>query len=162
MKIKKIFALILAFIMLAVGIFVIIRTKNHSPDAKKLSCKLNIRCEVLMGNTSNPQKTAIIPSDGIIFSGKINFAEGENAFDILSTAIKQNKLHFDYDSTIYGAYIKAIGNIYNGDFGEQSCWLYTVGGKGQNVGCSGYEAKDGDVIEFVYSLDFGKDVGIEY
>ena len=37
--------------------------------------------------------------------------------------------------------------------------MYRVNGEFPGVGCSEYRPKDGDVIEWVYSCDLGRDVG---
>ena len=37
--------------------------------------------------------------------------------------------------------------------------MYKVNGWFPNYGCSSYYLKDGDVIEWVYTCDLGKDVG---
>ena len=43
-----------------------------------------------------------------------------------------------------------------------SGWMYKVNGWFPNYGCSRYQLKDGDVIEWVYTCDLGKDVGGDY
>ena len=56
-------------------------------------------------------------------------------------------------------YIEGIHNLYEFDCGDLSGWMYKVNGWFPNYGCSRYQLKQGDVIEWVYTCDLGKDVG---
>jgi hypothetical protein len=56
-------------------------------------------------------------------------------------------------------YIEGINNLYEFDAGELSGWMYKVNGWFPNYGSSRYVLKDGDVIEWVYTCDLGRDVG---
>ena len=40
--------------------------------------------------------------------------------------------------------------------------MYRVDGEFPNYGCSKYELRDGQVIEWVYTCDLGHDVGCEW
>ena len=39
--------------------------------------------------------------------------------------------------------------------------MYKVNGSFPNYGCSSYKLKAGDIVEWVYTCDLGKDVGAE-
>ena len=39
--------------------------------------------------------------------------------------------------------------------------MYRVNGEFPNKGCSDYELNDGDVIEWAYTCDLGRDIGCE-
>ena len=80
--------------------------------------------------------------------------EGNSIFDVTLKVIKENKIHIDYEGAGGSAYIKGIDNIYSGDKGENSAWLLYVNGKKAEVGAGDIEAKDGDVIEWKYVLDW--------
>lgn len=71
---------------------------------------------------------------------------------------KKNKIQIDYDSSNETVYVKGINGLYEFDCGELSGWMYKVNGETPNVGCSGYKLKDGDVIEWVYTANIGKDL----
>ena len=67
------------------------------------------------------------------------------------------------ETPLYGStYIEGIGNLYEFDCGALSGWMYRVNGTFPNYGCSSYILSDGDVVEWVYTCDLGKDVGGEY
>ena len=103
-----------------------------------------------------------MPQNGVIMkSQSVAFKEGESAFDLLKSQTKALGIHLDFSLTpLYNtAYIKGIGNIYEFDCGPLSGWLYKVNGQSSNVGSSQYKLKNGDVIEWKYTCDLGRDVG---
>jgi uncharacterized membrane-anchored protein len=59
-------------------------------------------------------------------------------------------------------YIQGINNIYEFDAGALSGWMYRVNGWFPNYGASRYVVQQGDVIEWVYTCDLGRDVGGAY
>jgi hypothetical protein len=59
------------------------------------------------------------------------------------------------------AYIMGINNLYEFDAGELSGWMYKANGEFPNYGCSRYQLKPGDVIEWIYTCDLGRDIGGE-
>jgi len=56
-------------------------------------------------------------------------------------------------------YVEGINYLYEFDAGYASGWMYKVNGWFPNYGCSSYYLSDGDVIEWVYTCDYGEDVG---
>ena len=56
-------------------------------------------------------------------------------------------------------YCQGINNLFEFDNGAESGWLYSVNGEFQSVSCGAYILKDGDYVEWRYTLDLGKDVG---
>lgn len=129
----------------------------------ELTCSLSVRCDTAAGRTTD--KMSVIPSDGIIFpEQQVVFYDGESVFNVLVREMKKNKIHLEFVNTpIYNsAYIEGIGNLYEFDCGELSGWMYRVNGWFPNYGCSRYEIKSGDKIEWVYTCDLGKDVGGGY
>lgn len=131
---------------------------------KKLQCTISVSAKTILNNIKdfNKNKTDILPSDGIIYKSQaVTFSEGESAFDVLKREMQKNKVHLEFEMTpIYNSsYIEGIGNIYELDCGPLSGWMYKVNGWFPNYGSSRYMLKDGDVLEFVYTTDLGRDVG---
>ena len=60
------------------------------------------------------------------------------------------------------AYVEGIHNLYEFDCGFQSGWMYSVNGWYPNYGASRYALKQGDVVQWRYTCDYGYDVGGEY
>ena len=67
------------------------------------------------------------------------------------------------DENSYGSvYIRGINYLYEFSCGPLSGWRYRVDGEYPNFGCSKYELKDGQNIEWIYTCDLGEDVGCEW
>lgn len=131
---------------------------------KKLTATLSVTCDTILDNMDilNPDKLEVLPSDGIIYEARtVTFYEGESVFDVLLREMKANKIHMEFVMTpIYNSnYVEGINNLYEFDCGELSGWMYKVNGWFPNYGSSRYMLQDGDVIEWVYTCDLGRDVG---
>lgn len=132
--------------------------------AKSGSCTLLIECSTILNNMAdfNTDKMSVLPSDGIILSQRtVTFYEGESVFDVLLRETRNNNIHMEYEMTpIYNSnYIEGINNLYEFDCGNLSGWMYCVNGWYPNYGCSRYQVKEGDVIEWHFTCDLGADLG---
>ena len=134
---------------------------------KELTCTLSVRCDTILKNIEwlDEEKVDIVPKDGVIFAERnVTFYEGESVFNLLVREMKRNKIHMEFENTpIYNsAYIEGIANLYEFDCGELSGWMYKVNSWFPNYGCSRYQLKAGDRVEWVYTCDLGIDVGGYY
>lgn len=132
-----------------------------------LKCTISISCATVLDNMDmlDKSKKEIIPDDGWVLKPvTVTFNEGESVFDVLKQACKDNKIHLEFSFTpIYNsAYIEGINNLYEFDCGSLSGWMYEVNDWFPNYGCSRYEVKNGDVIEWQYTCNLGEDVGGSY
>ncbi len=130
----------------------------------KYKCVLSISCNTILDNMDylDPEKVELVPDDGwILEPTEVEFYEGESVFNILKRTCKQKKIHMEFsDTPIYNsAYIEGINNLYEFDCGELSGWMYKVNEWFPNYGCSRYQLKDGDIIDWVYTCNLGIDVG---
>lgn len=137
--------------------------QNSEISDNKMTCTLSVRCDTILSNMSQLKKgkEGLIPADGMIFQAQnVVFYEGESAFDVFLREMQKNNIHMEYEKTpaFNTAYVKGINNIYEFDCGAQSGWRYRVNGWIPNYGCSRYEVKNGDVIEWVYTCDSGHDI----
>ncbi|MDO4711513.1 MAG: DUF4430 domain-containing protein [Peptostreptococcaceae bacterium] len=131
---------------------------------KEMTATLSVRCDTLLANLDrmDPEKVELVPKDGVIFPAtQVTFYEGESVFNVLQREMKKNKVHMEFRNTpkYNSAYIEGIHNLYEFDGGQLSGWMYKVNGWFPNYGCSRYGLKNGDVIEWVYTCDLGRDVG---
>lgn len=131
------------------------------------TCTLSVRCDTALNHLSAlvPEKQGIVPSDGILFPEQtVTFYEGETVFHLLLREMKKHNIHMEYENTplFNSAFIEGIGNLYELDCGELSGWMYRVNGWFPNYGCSRYQLRDGDRVEWVYTCDLGADVGGSY
>ncbi|MGI5824848.1 MAG: DUF4430 domain-containing protein [Bacillota bacterium] len=128
------------------------------------TCTISISCAMLLNNMDSldENKVELVPADGwILKATKVSFNEGESVFDVLQRATKAAGIQMEaaFTPMYNSAYIEGINNIYEFDCGELSGWMYSVNGWYPNYGSSRYQLKAGDVIEWKYTCDLGKDIG---
>lgn len=110
----------------------------------------------------DPEKLPLVPADGVILaSTAVTFSEGESVFDVLRRVCREYGIHMESTWTpLYNsAYIEGIANLYEFDVGSGSGWVYKVNGWFPNYGCSSYLLQDGDNVCWVYTCNYGKDIG---
>lgn len=137
-------------------------------EVKKKYVTIEIRVDTILDNYDkldpNLQSEKFVPSSGIILKKtKLELNEGENVFDILLKATRENRIHMEYQGASENkhgsAYIQGINNVYEFSVGELSGWMYNVNGIYPNYGVSNYNLEDGDNISFNYTCDLGRDLG---
>ena len=145
-----------------------VEPEDQEIDKKKsYTCTFSIECSTILNNLADldPDKRELVPSNGVILAPtKVTFYEGESVFDVLQRVCKEKGIHLESSWTpIYNsAYIEGIHNLYEFDCGELSGWMYRVDGWYPNYGCSRYQLKDGEKVEWRYTCDLGKDVGCDW
>jgi hypothetical protein len=97
------------------------------------------------------------PIGTILTNTEVEIKEGDTVLDVLTRITKQKNIPMDYSGIKGTAYIKGIGNVYELDYGPTSGWLYRVNGKFSNKSAGTYTIKSGDVIEWLYTEDLGKE-----
>ena len=130
------------------------------------TCYLSIDCSTILYNMEflTEGKEILVPADGmILYETAVTFYPGESVFDVLQRVTRDNRIHMSSRFTpIYNsAYIEAIGNLYEFDCGANSGWMYNVNGWYPNYGVSRYVVQQGDVIQFNYTCDLGRDLGAD-
>ena len=148
---------------------------THTEDIQEDSetVTISIRCDTLRQpkNWKNLktqlQDEKYVPEAGVILEETmVVLRKGDTAFDILKRVCRYNQIQMEYsgpDTNVYSTvFIKGINYLYDYSCGELSGWMYKVNGKFPGRGCSAYELKNHDKIEWVYTCDLGKDVGDDY
>lgn len=124
--------------------------QTNEPSAAAGTVTMSIVCTDVVGKTTAEH----IPQDGILLAAAaFPIEEGETAFSVLTRATQANEIHLESEGAPGMRYVTGIGQVYSGDFGEMSGWLYWVNGEMPSVGCEQLTLKDGDVIEWVYICD---------
>lgn len=141
-----------------------VEPQNVDVSDQALSCTLSVRCDSILQHMEwlDPEKVELVPKDGVIYAEQtVVFYDGENVFDVLLREMKQNRIHMEFEHTpLYNSsYIEGIANLYEFDCGELSGWMYRVNDWFPNYGCSRYQLKDGDRIEWLYTCELGRDIG---
>lgn len=136
-------------------------------NEKTYTCTFSIECSTILNNLEDldPDKLELVPSNGVILPATtVTFYEGESVFDVLQRVCRENNIHLESSWTpIYNsAYIEGIHNLYEFDCGDLSGWMYRVNGWYPNYGCSRYQLVQGEVVEWRYTCDLGKDVGCDW
>lgn len=117
-------------------------------------CNLEVECLSVLDNKSDlkAEKNDIIPKDGyFIKSQDVYFSEGESVMDLLVREMREEKIPLDKS----GNYVSGINNLYAGDCGEMSGWVYTVNGESPTVDMASYKLKSDDkiVVKFICSWE---------
>ena len=138
--------------------------KNSESSATVHTCTISISCSTILNNMGDltAGKEEFVPANGqILAPSTIEFTEGESVHDVLKRVCKEAGIHMEstYTPMYDSAYVEGINQLYEFDCGELSGWMYNVNGWFPNYGCSKYKVEDGDVINWVYTCDLGKDVG---
>lgn len=129
-----------------------------------LTCTLLVECSTILNNMENltEGKESLVPSDGVIYdTTTVTFYEGESVYDVLLREMQNSRIHMESSfSAMYNSvYVEGINNLYEFDCGRWSGWMYCVNGWYPNYGCSRYQVQQGDVIEWHYTCDLGRDLG---
>ncbi|MDD7388886.1 MAG: DUF4430 domain-containing protein [Lachnospiraceae bacterium] len=140
---------------------------SGSSDGKVHTCKIGIECSTILDNMDklNKSKSDFVPSDGwILYLSEIEYTPGETVYDILYRVCRDTDIHMEasYTPAYSSYYVEGINQLYEFDCGDLSGWTYSVNGWFPNYGCSKYEVSDGDVVEWHYTCDLGRDVGDQY
>ncbi|MBR2284361.1 MAG: DUF4430 domain-containing protein [Ruminococcus sp.] len=117
---------------------------------------MTIRCDTIV---QYADESEYIPEDGEIFgTTAFEFAEGDTVFTILTDAAREYGIQVDSRGAYGMDYVAGINYLYELQYGELSGWIYHVNGKAPSVGCSEYTLSDGDVIEWLYTVEVGNDL----
>ncbi|MBQ9375340.1 MAG: DUF4430 domain-containing protein [Ruminococcus sp.] len=158
-------ALIMGMDFQSVDEYYLTHIDDIKPDSQTVF--LSIDCKTILENydklDDNLKFEKYVPKDGIILK-KTEYVlrKGDTVFDILSRAVRHNKIQMEYkgaNETAYkSAYIEGINYLYELSCGEGSGWSFLVNGKMTEYGCSQVKLKDGDVVEWKYTCNFGEDL----
>ncbi|MBR5578097.1 MAG: DUF4430 domain-containing protein, partial [Lachnospiraceae bacterium] len=130
-----------------------------------VGCFLEIRCDTVLDHMDQllPQKGEYIPVNGVILERvRVNFEQGETAFELLQRVCNETGIPLEYSFTpLYNSYyIEGINHLYEFDCGSRSGWMYQVNEEFPAYGASSYIIQPEDVITWHYTCQgLGEDVG---
>ena len=142
-------------------------------SSKKKYVTITIRVDTILDNMDSLDPSLksekYVPRNGVILKTKkyeLKENKEENVFDILVRATNEHRIQMEYQGASenqYGSvYIEGINHLYEFSVGELSGWMYSVNGWYPNYGASKYKLKDGDKIEWNYTCDLGRDLGVTW
>lgn len=139
---------------------------------KKRSVTIAIRVDTLLKNWDlldpSLQSEKYVPKNGVILKTTTYelLSENDTVWDVLQRATKEHKIQIEYqgaNENIYNSvYVEGINHLYEFSAGPLSGWMYKVNGVYPNYGSSQYTLQDGDIIEWHYTVDLGRDLGHEW
>lgn len=171
-KLKKILAIMLILVMvfsLSACRITINKNSNEGADPEKalegiakanlIPYTLTIDASLLKENPdsiTNEAVEGLIPDDGMIMlNGEFVCTAGLSVMDATIIGLKEKGLSYDNSQ----GYMSMLADLSSGDAGDYSGWLVKVNGEFPTVGVEQIEINTGDIVEWVFSLDGGKDVG---
>ncbi|MCL2227010.1 MAG: DUF4430 domain-containing protein [Oscillospiraceae bacterium] len=127
---------------------------------------LSVRAHMILYNMHllHKDKHELVPEDGWIFPpAQVRAYEGESVFNVLQREMRRNRIHMAsrFTPMFNSAYVEAINNLFEFDVGPLSGWMYSVNGWFPDFGASRYLLSPDDVIEWVYTVDLGRDLGVD-
>ena len=136
------------------------------PGDQAFTCTISISCKTIIDNIGAfpRDKADLVPDDGMLFAAReVVFYAGENVFQVLRREMKQARMHMEFMRTPLhdSVYLEGIGNIYEFDCGALSGWMYKVNEVFPSYSSGQYLLADGDVVEWMYTCDLGRDIGGE-
>ncbi len=148
-------------------VLIVIISGCNQKDAELISVSVSINCATVFENylklDEALKNTEYIPENGSILQKTIiNVSKGSSVLDALKAVAKENNIQLEYTQSLHDCYVEGINYVYEFSCGELSGWMYTVNGQFAAKGCSEYVLHDGDVIEWVYTCNLGKDIGESY
>jgi len=126
---------------------------------------LSVRAHTILYNMHllHRDKHELVPDDGWIFPPtEVTAYQGESVFNVLQREMRRHGIHMvaRWTPIFNSAYVEAINNLYEFDVGPLSGWMYSVNGWFPNFGASRYLLSPGDMVEWVYTVDLGRDLGV--
>ncbi|MCL2564378.1 MAG: DUF4430 domain-containing protein [Defluviitaleaceae bacterium] len=138
-----------------------------NPYDNSFTVILTVRVDMILHNMHllNSEKYELVPADGVIFPATEVLAyAGESVFNILQREMRRGGIHMSsrFTPVFNSAYVEAINNLYEFDVGPLSGWVYKVNGWFPNFGASQYFLSPGDKIEWHFTVDLGRDLGVDW
>ncbi|WP_017755526.1 DUF4430 domain-containing protein [Calidifontibacillus oryziterrae] len=98
---------------------------------------------------------------GIILpSTEVEYKTGDTVLDVLKKVTKEKRIQMEYSGSRATAYIEGISNLYEFDKGPKSGWMFSINGIFMQKGAGVIEVNHGDDIGWHYTLELGKDLGV--
>jgi len=128
---------------------------------------LTVRVDSILYNMHllHRDKHELVPSSGVIFPATlVRVYDGESVHNVLQREMRRHRIHMSsrWTPMFNSAYVEAINNLYEFDVGPLSGWMYRVNGWFPNFGASRYLLSAGDVVEWLYTVDLGRDLGVHW
>lgn len=134
--------------------------QSSSPAKHAVTISINCQNAVDKGLAKQEKFQGVVPADGVILPPTaVEITDGETVFDVLKQVTRNRKIQMEYKGSRGTAYIQGINGLYEFDGGPLSGWMYFVNKQPASYSCGEDKVKNGDVIEWEYTCNLGKDLG---
>lgn len=121
-------------------------------ERETITCTFSIDCKNAIGKLP-PNLEAVLPSDGMILKSiTVTCTENETVLSALKRICKEKNIAIESD---FSGYVRGIAQLYEKDCGTNSGWMYSVNGVFPNIGAGAYRLKEGDVVAWRYTCEYG-------
>lgn len=121
---------------------------------------LSVSCAALMNYLdAYTGDKAALPEGGLLLpAAEVELYENDTVYTLLKRVCTANDLALDVQLMENTVYIAGIGGVSELTAGPMSGWLFAVNGVVPYVDAQSCPLQDGDVVEWHYTLDHGKDI----
>lgn len=125
---------------------------SSASERETITCTFSIDCKNAVGKLP-PNLAAILPSDGMILKSiTVTCTKNETVLSALKRICKEKNIVIESD---FSGYVRGIAQLYEKDCGANSGWMYSVNGVFPSVGAGAYRLKEGDVVSWFYTCEYG-------
>ncbi|MEE3393028.1 MAG: DUF4430 domain-containing protein [Lachnospiraceae bacterium] len=131
--------------------------KDGEAAAKEVNCTITITCTKISSRQDLVPEGVrkYVPDSGVILANTSVTAESsKTVYDVLNAVCKAAGIAVDatFSPTYNTFYVRGINHIYEKAAGGTSGWMYSVNGRAPMVGASACKVKEGDAIEWWYTI----------
>jgi len=94
----------------------------------------------------------VLPDGGQLLEWTVPLAAGDTAWTLLDRAAREYGLTVVHTGSGASCYVSGIGGLFEFDRGPLSGWIYKVNGEQLSISCGEAVLRDGDILEWIYSL----------
>ena len=132
--------------------------ESHAPQPQTVTCTVGIDCKTAV-EKGNAIALKIAPSGVIASKMTVEIPAGGSVYDALQAAAKKQGLVITKSGSGKNVYITGIQSLGEGDAGAGSGWMYLLNVKAVQKSAGTQTVRQGDVIQWRYTCDAGKDIG---
>lgn len=132
---------------------------ENVPDKQEqmITVSIAIDCKTILNNmdkVAEPYKSFVPHNGQILLNTTYQVKKNTTVLELLRQVGKENGINI----VANGGYVSSIKNLAQFCAGEKSGWMYSVNGNYVNVGAGGKKLNDGDVVKWMFTCDYGKDL----
>jgi hypothetical protein len=135
-------------------------TSKPSPAVKPAGpTAAPVKESVEKANTVTISITGDAETGMILAPAAVEIKSGDSVLEITKRITRKLRIQMEFQGAGAAAYVEGIDNLYALDKGAESGWMFRVNGEFPDKSAGSYTLVSGDRIEWLYTLDLGKDIG---